>query len=263
MTAAAIQRELANLRQAVRGEVALPPGLPAADESLPLARALGASFGELVKGYRRVWGLSQEEAVARAGATDPTDQERILSAPPDQVQWRDLDILARTAPELAQRRWEEVKQAARQELQSGHRAAEATGPAMGGCWQRAQFLAVRAALAEAWGPRDGLEWLLIDLMAQAHSLLLWWQENLVALTRQAARAAKPDPEWPGHPLGRRLADAEMTEEAVGMVERYHRLFLKTLEALQRQRRLAPAVVIRNAGQVNVGGQQLNVNARRE
>ena len=45
-----------------------------------------------------------------------------------------------------------------------------------------------------------------------------------------------------------------------MVERYHRLFLKALEALQRQRRLAPAVVVRNAGQVNVAGQQVNVNA---
>jgi hypothetical protein len=263
MTAAAIRRELANLRQTVRGEAALPPGLPAADDSVPLARELAASFGELVKGYRRVWGLSQEEAVARAGATHPADEERILSAPPDQVQWRDLDVLARTAPELAQRRWEEVKQAARQELLSGHRAAEATGPAGVSCWQRARFLAVRDGLAEAWGPRNGLEWTLIDLMAQAHALLLSWQENLVALTRQAARSSKPDAEWPGHPLGRRLSEAEMTKEAAAMVERWHRLFVKALEALQRQRRLAPAVVIRNAGQVNVGGQQLNVNASRE
>ena len=50
----------------------------------------------------------------------------------------------------------------------------------------------------------------------------------------------------------------MTEEAAAMVERWHRLFLKTLEALQRQRRLAPTVIVRNAGQVNVGGQQVNL-----
>ena len=263
MTAAAIRRELANLRQMVRGEVALPSSLPAADESVPLARELGASFGALVKSYREVWGLSQEEAVARAGATHPADEERILRCPPDQVQWHDLDTLARLDPPLAQRRWEEVREAARHELQSGHRAAQALEPVLGGCWQRAQFLAVRDGLAEAWRPRNGLEWLLIDLMAQAQALLRLWQENLLAMTVLAGRAAKPDPEWPGHPQGRRLSEAERTDEAAAMVERWHKLFLKALEALQRQRRLAPAVVIRNAGQVNVGGQQLNVNASRE
>jgi hypothetical protein len=42
-----------------------------------------------------------------------------------------------------------------------------------------------------------------------------------------------------------------------MVERCHRLYLRTLGALQDLRR-RPPVVVRRAGQVNIGGQQVNV-----
>jgi hypothetical protein len=258
MTAAAIRRELANLGRMVPGEEATPPSPPTADESMSLARELGASFGEMVKCYREMSGLSPQEALARASETHPTDEERILRAPPDQLSWSQLDTLAERDPELARRLWEEVKREAREELQSGHRAALAMGYLVGDCWPRAQFLAVRAALAEGLRPRNGLEWLLIDTMAQAQTLLLLWQENLAGQTLLAARARKPDPDMPRHPLGRRLTAAEMREEAAAMVERWQRQFLKALEAYQRQRRQAPAVIVRNAGQVNVGGQQVNV-----
>ena len=140
---------------------------------------------------------------------------------------------------------------------SGHRAAAALGSVVRGCWQRAQFLAVRNGLAEAWRPRSGLEWQLIDMMVLAQTLMRLWQENLVALTLLAGRAVKPDPASPDHPLGRRLTEAEMTEEAAAMVERWHRLFLKTLGALQDLRR-RPPVVVRGARQVNIAGQQVNI-----
>ncbi len=42
-----------------------------------------------------------------------------------------------------------------------------------------------------------------------------------------------------------------------MVDRFNRLFLRTLRALRDLRRYAPAVNIQNAGQVNIGGQQVN------
>jgi hypothetical protein len=42
-----------------------------------------------------------------------------------------------------------------------------------------------------------------------------------------------------------------------MVERCHRLYVRTLRALQDLRRLEP-VVVRRAGQVNVAHQQINV-----
>jgi hypothetical protein len=119
---------------------------------------------------------------------------------------------------------------------------------------------VRAALAEGLRPPSGLEWLLLDQMAQACTMMQLWGERLAALTQLAALARKPNPERPGDPLGRQLSEAEMMQEAVGMVERSHRQSLKALEAFQKQRRLAPAVIVRNAGQVNVGGQQVNLQA---
>jgi hypothetical protein len=52
--------------------------------------------------------------------------------------------------------------------------------------------------------------------------------------------------------------AETLRRAAGMVERLHRLYLRTLRALQDQRRLQPPLVVRRAGQVNVAHQQINV-----
>jgi hypothetical protein len=257
MKPAAFRRELANLRRTAQADEALLPALPEPDESMALAREMAATFAALVKSYAEMFDVPQEEAVARVGELDPAREKRILTGPPDQVQWHDLNSLARRDPELARRRWEEIKQAARQELESGHRAAQALGSAVSGCWQTAQFLAVRNGLAEAWRPRNGLEWQLIDTMAQAQTLMRLWQENLVALTLLVGRADNPDPERPDHPLGRRLTEAARTEEAAAMVERWHRLFLKTLGALQDLRR-RPPVVVRRAGQVNIAGQQVNV-----
>jgi hypothetical protein len=253
MTAASIRRELANLRQTVRDEAALPPSLPAADESLPLARELAASFGAMVKGYREAWGLSPEEALARAGELCPVQEERILHDLPENVQWFDLEALARRDPALALRRWEEVRQAARQELRSGHRAARALEGCESSCWQRAQFLALRAELSEGWRPRNGLEQQLLDQAAQFLTLLWRWQETEAALTAIVKRQAEAD-HLP------RLTYAEAIEEAATMAERYHGRFLRTLKALRDLRRYAPTVIVRSAGQVNVGGQQVNVAA---
>lgn len=43
-----------------------------------------------------------------------------------------------------------------------------------------------------------------------------------------------------------------------MVDRFSKLFVRTLRALQDLKRMAPQVVVQNAGQVNVGSQQVNV-----
>jgi hypothetical protein len=51
-------------------------------------------------------------------------------------------------------------------------------------------------------------------------------------------------------------------EATAMVDRYNKMFIRTLRALRDLRRYAPSVVIQNAGQVNVGSQQVNVAPRR-
>jgi hypothetical protein len=57
----------------------------------------------------------------------------------------------------------------------------------------------------------------------------------------------------------RLSDAQAVEQAAAMVDRFGRMFARSLRALQNLRRHTPPVVVQNAGQVNVGHQQLNVS----
>jgi hypothetical protein len=48
------------------------------------------------------------------------------------------------------------------------------------------------------------------------------------------------------------------EQAAAMVDRFNRIFLRTLRALRDLRRYSPTVVVQNAEQVNVGRRQVNV-----
>ena len=102
-------------------------------------------------------------------------------------------------------------------------------------------------------------------MASTYTLHLWWKELLmnrllhehVALTRGYREEMRRGWELP------RLDRAQAEEQAAAMVERWNRMFLRALRALQETRRHAPpaAVTIQNTGQVNVGlQQQVNVAA---
>jgi hypothetical protein len=55
-----------------------------------------------------------------------------------------------------------------------------------------------------------------------------------------------------------MSESQAVEQAAAMADRYNRIFLRTLRALRDLRRYAPAVIVQNAGQVNVRGQQVNV-----
>ena len=64
----------------------------------------------------------------------------------------------------------------------------------------------------------------------------------------------------GHWKPPRIGVAETIDQSAAMVDRFHRLFLRTLRALREHRRHAPQVVVQNAAQVNVGAVQQNVAA---
>ena len=266
MTRARLQRRLARVVNDVGRSVTEAPMVDhaaAADDAGELAGEVAAAFGELLDGFQQHFRLSAEEAAARADEPDPGAGERIMRCPPDQVSWIDLRDLAKSDPALALRRWEEVKEAARAELRSGHRAARAIDGMNQGAWARARFLALRDELAEAWRPRGGLERQMLDQMAQAQTMLWLWQEVLTTYglllgrgreRRQAARNLGPC-EPP------RQSDAEAAAQSAAMVEYWQRFYLRALKALQDQRRAGPRVVVRRAGQVNVAAQQMNVVGR--
>ena len=224
-------------------------------EAGTLARELAAAYKGLVEHYRDQWQLSTPAAVAKAEEASDGYTASILTGPADQVSWHGLSHLARRDPEKAAQRWGEVKGQALLELRSGHRAAKAMEGYGANAWARAQFLAVRRELTEGWQPRNGVEWQLIDMLAQAQTAQLYWLETLTFRASCSSGRKRDDGRWEAETV----EDAEAVEQAAAMVERFNGIFLRTLKALRDLRR-TPGVVVQNAGQVNVGQQQLNVSA---
>ena len=228
-----------------------------------LATELAAAFRQRIEYYREWYKLSEREAIDRATKESAVPQERVLNSPPHELSWMDLESIAQSDHDRALQRWEEVKQAAREERRSGHRTARALEGVGSSCWDRAQFLAVLSELSEAWRPRNAQEQHLVDQLAQWQMLMEEWQNTLIIYTnspcsggRRAGKEARcADPP--------RLSDIEAVEQAGVMVERMQRLYLKTLRALQDQRRIRPLVIIRRAAQVNIGHQQVNVAGTNE
>jgi hypothetical protein len=234
---------------------------PGGREVKALARELAASFRSSVDYYKKKLSLSAPEAVARA--EEPCtlgDELRVLDCPPEEVAWGDLEDLARKSPERALLRWEEVKQAALDELRSGDRAARAVEGYTSDAWQRARFLALREELAREWQPRNGVERQLIDQMVQAQTAVFFWQERLMVRASVEPLHEKLDVEERGGWNPPRVSEHQALEQAGAMVDRFNKMYLRTLRALRDLRRYSPTVVVQNAGQVNVGGQQVNVAA---
>lgn len=188
--------------------------------------------------------------------------------PPAALSWRHLAAVeAEDGGAAALAAWESVRRAARTELASGHRAAMVMEGAESSPMDRARFLAVWEALAAEWQPRGGIEWSLIDAMAQAQAAHGYWLGKLTERTQREVAEDVRDREklsqqeqyhrW-GEWLPARVTTAEAIAEASGMVDRFNRVFLRTLRQLRDLRRYSP-VVINNPGQVNVGGQQVNVS----
>src|SRR5262249_42437382 len=149
----------------------LPPDMPqdpaavlteAMAEAQPLAHEMQAELAKRVADHMRHCKATLQEALAAVDRPlTPDELECILQKHPLGAGCPDLERMADRDPALALQKGEKIKQAAREELKSGLRAAEALG---GSPQERARFLAIREALASQWQPRGGLEWQLIDTL---------------------------------------------------------------------------------------------------
>jgi hypothetical protein len=214
---------------------------PMANEIQPLASQLAAAYRKRVSRYKCGLELSNSEAVAKA--EEPSSLSRLWRVedfPAEQVTWEALEELNRHSPERALQRWQEIKEAALEELRSGHAAGGVLQGDDPHPLRLARFLAIREELTEGLRPQNGVERQLIDTMAQALGGMFFWQEQLYA--NAAAVLYEP-------------------AEPAAMVDRFNKMFLRTLRALQDLRKAPLAVVVQNAGQVNVGRQQVNVKSR--
>jgi hypothetical protein len=234
--------------------LALPSSLTgelSAAEAGSVARAMAAAYHRMVTYYCRELKRTPDEAHIQA--TDSGDeqyQQQLLGKPPDQYSWWELNLLAEKSPDLAHGVWERLKAEAVDELKSGHRAIQAlefdTGP-----WDRAQFLAIRRGFADEWQPRGGIELALIDTLAQTWAGYLWWLRQLNMVTTTEGKLEEALLKRDGHWKPPRMSVAETIDQSAAMVDRFHRLFLRTLRALREHRRHAPTVMVQNAAQVNV------------
>ena len=94
-------------------------------EAGSLAVKLAKARSEMIECYERHQGLSPQEAVARIRELD-TDQyaQFVLQKPLRETNWNDMNALAAVDPELSAERWSDMVDEARDELDSGHRAAQ-------------------------------------------------------------------------------------------------------------------------------------------
>ncbi len=230
------------------------------DELESLSRELGAAYARRIAFYRNEYKLELAEAQERAELRhNPEFRQRGLTDPPDQVTYSALEDLADKDPAQALVAWQRIKAAAHDDLMSGHRAAQVMEFAgVTNAWQRAQFFAIRTAFIEEWQPANGGERLLVDMLAQAYASWLAWLEQLQVYTTAETSRQHSKLQDSGYYDLPRVSHAAAVEQAAAMADRFNRLFLRTLRQLRDLRRYAPAVTIKNAGQVNIGEQQVNV-----
>lgn len=148
-----------------------------ADEVGSLARQLGRAYDELVKSFQRAYRIEAAEAIEKARTPRDRALEMAATDPPEQVSWYTLAAAMEHDPAAALAAWQRVKEAAIQELRSGHRAAESlewgNRP-----WDRARFFALRRAFREDLQPRGAVEATLVDLLTHHFALYLRWSERL-------------------------------------------------------------------------------------
>ena len=215
------------------------------------------AYKDYVRFYRERMGKTVEEALA-AAAEPASDQHRdmTLSRPPDEASWLTMNALAERDPTLAQEVWERMKEMARDELASGNRAARVMEGYDHTPWDRARFLMLRESLAKEWRPANGIERMLVDMLAQAFTA--YEKEMGRVMTYITMEASLND-----HQIQKnnkyetpRLTSAETLLRVEQAMERYQRMILRTQRALRDQRRYG--LNVGNVGQLNIGAFQQNV-----
>jgi hypothetical protein len=190
----------------------------------------------------------------------PEHIEALLTCPVQDVQFFDLDKIARVDPARAQARWQEVVQAAAHEFASGLHAARALEFMGGSAWRRACFLALRDLLRRDWQPRDQVEALLIDELAQYELIRRQWVGVL------EMRAIDPRTI---STLGRMLDDSDdltvtraaALRQTLQTLDHLQRLMHNSLRLLLRRRPGKAPIFVRRAEQINLtAGPQMNLHA---
>jgi hypothetical protein len=119
-------------------------------------------------------------------------------------------------------------------------------------------MAVLRGFVTDWQPRGSIETALLETLAQAYTAQLIWTTRLQALTLAEAKCQDRDLERQGQWEPPTVDAAAAIDQAAAMVDRFNRLFARTLRALRDLRRYTPQIVVQKVDQLNVGAQQVNM-----
>ena len=233
------------------------------NEARSLATELTHAYQQQAAFYRDQMHLSAGEADQAARGLDQTperaleDLVRIRERAPDQVTWSDLQRLVNYDPDELVAAWAHLKVEAREELESGHRTAQAL-EWKGSPLDRARFLAIQDSFRTTSPPQNGIESALVDIAAEAFNDYLQWTEQLHMQAGSDVASERDSLERHGSWSPARLSTAETIEQSAKMAERAHKRFLSTIKLLHDLQRTSPTLYVGNAAQINVGQQQVNV-----
>jgi hypothetical protein len=224
------------------------------EEVEPLARRMAEAY----------WRALKAEAMGRVNGLRHAmrDKQDLLEASPANLEWRDLSYVEQLEPGSGFEVYDQIKQAARDDLESGQRAADVVASAMTRPWVKARFLALRESFIADWKPKGSIETRLIEMMAQLYTAYEHWMELSVQRVefecqQETYQIKDRGGKWRAVSVN---GDVE-AHQAAEMADRYNRLFLRTLRQLRDLRRYSVPILINNPEQVNIaaeGGQQVNV-----
>jgi hypothetical protein len=251
-----------------------------------LFRQFHQAFIRSVAFYQTPTGGSLSVEEARKASFHPCKNEEeakkhfktMMRLPFESLNFIDLEELHQVAPRVAERFWERAKDEGNKEFISGHLGANITFPVgyMKQLWNIARYLGVRDSFIAEWQPRGGIEVALIDMMTQSYFQWQYWLEQTVKRSQTGERSEHPEyARWmanrqaeyrangweDGYWFRPYVSEREALDQAVQMVDRFNRIFMRTLRQLRDLRRYAP-LTINNPNQVNIatdGGQQVNLS----
>jgi hypothetical protein len=212
------------------------------------------------------WRALKAEAQGRPGGLRHAlrDKQQLLDAAPAGLEWPDLAYAEQIEPGSAAEVYGHIKQVARDQLESGDRAAEVVASELSRPWTRARYLALRESFIADWKPTGSIELRLIEMMAQLYSAYEYWMglsvQRVAFDHEQEHYRIKENGKW----RVMNVAANPEVNQAAEMADRFNRLFLRTLRQLRDLRRYNVPVMINNPQQVNIaadGGQQVNVQKK--
>jgi len=187
-----------------------------------------------------------------------------LDAAPEDLTWHAMGRLEDEEPGSFATLWERIKEYARDELESGQRAASvAVGDQQP--LSRARFLVLREKYIDEWQPHNVLESQMIDAICQAQTIREYWMRLATERAAVECEIEKFTIETHGKRRDITIDGSQSARDAREEAERWGRVFIRAVRALRDLRRYTNAVIVNNqGGQVNVasdGGQQVNVQKK--